>query len=270
LIRIGLAQAASREVDGCRNFRIIGVHPYNEVHHLRDLRLPLDQKGFVTPPRVCKRWAYVRRQQSAGGRQGKTLLIRNFDTGQLSGNEPNLSYELRVGPEYKDHRDGSKCPVTTEEPITLLPGAAVIIETAESLHMPKGMFGYIVPKVTWLQKGISNTLSKVDAGYNGRLLVTIFNLGKNKEDLHLHDTFCSLVIHSVGPGAHLYEKDEKRLVGPNRKRSRWQRFRNWLEANPATVHVALIAVTASLVIATITLAVVEIHLSHLLQQPHGH
>jgi deoxycytidine triphosphate deaminase len=82
----------------------------------------------------------------AGGRQGKTLLIRNFDNAQLSADAPNLSYELRVGPEYKDHRDGSKWPVTDTEPITLLPGAAVIIETAESLHMPKGMFGYIVPR----------------------------------------------------------------------------------------------------------------------------
>ena len=205
----------------------------------------------------------------AGGRQSQTLLIRNFDNTQLSADAPNLSYELRVGPEYKDHRDGSKWPVTDAEPITLLPGAAVIIETAQSLHMPKGMFGYIVPKVLWLQKGISNTLSKVDAGYNGPLLVTIFNLGKNKEDLHLHEPFCALVVHDVAPGAQLYEKGAKRLVGPNRKRKLWQRIRNWLEANPATVHIILIIATFLLAIATIGLAIVEIHLSHLLQQSAG-
>jgi len=206
----------------------------------------------------------------AGGRQGQTLLIRNFDNTQLSANAPNLSYELRVGPEYKDHRDGSKWPVTDKEPITLLPGAAVIIETEESLHMPKGMFGYIVPKVSWLQKGISNTLSKVDAGYNGPLLVTIFNLGKNKEDLHLREPFCALVVHDVAAGAQLYEKGPKRLVGPNRKRKLWQKIRNWLEANPATVHIILIIATFLLAIATIRLAIVEIHLSHLLQQSAGH
>lgn len=206
----------------------------------------------------------------ARGRQGQTLLIRNFDDTQLSANAPNLSYELRVGSEYKDHRDGSKWPVTREEPITLLPGAAVIIETEESLHMPKGMFGYIVPKVTLLQKGLSNTLSKVDAGYNGPLLVTIFNLGKNKEDLHLHEQFCALVVHDVGAGALLYEKGAKKLVGPNRKRNLRQRIRNWLEANPATVHVILIIATALLAIATVGLATVEIHLSHLLQQSAGH
>jgi dCTP deaminase len=145
----------------------------------------------------------------------------------------------------------------------------VIIETAESLHMPKGMFGYIVPKVKLLQKGISNTLSKVDAGYNGRLLVTIFNLGKNKEDLHLHEVFCSLVVHDVAAGVHLYERGEKRLVGPDRRRKLWQKVRNWLEANPATVHVILIAATIMLAIVTTRLAVVEIHLTHLLQQGPG-
>jgi dCTP deaminase len=132
--------------------------------------------------------------------------------------------------------------------------------------MPKGMFGYIVPKVTLLQKGISNTLSKVDAGYNGPLLVTIFNLGKNREDLHLNEVFCSLVVHDVGAGARLYEKGAKRLIGPNRKRNLWQKIRNWLEANPATVHVILIIATILLAAATIRLAIVEIHLSHLFQQ----
>jgi dCTP deaminase len=208
--------------------------------------------------------------ENAGGRQGKTLLIRNFDNSQLLADAPNLSYELRVGPEYKDHRDGSKWPVTEKEPITLLPGAAVIIETAESLHMPKGMFGYIVPKVKWLQEGVSNTLSKVDAGYNGSLLVTLFNLGKKKIDLHLHEAFCSLVVHDVSAGVHLYEKPAKRLLGPNRKRNPWQRIRNWLEANPVTVHVVLILATVLLAAATTKLAIVEIHLSRLLQQSPGH
>jgi dCTP deaminase len=54
--------------------------------------------------------------EKAGGRQGRTLLIRNFDAGQLVGDDANLSYELRVGQEYKDHRDGSKWPVTESEP----------------------------------------------------------------------------------------------------------------------------------------------------------
>lgn len=207
--------------------------------------------------------------EKLGGRQGKSLLIRNFDDTQLFGDAPNLSYELRVGSEYKDHRDGSKWPVTKTEPITLFPGAAVIIETTESVHVPKGMFGYIVPKVTWLQKGISNTLSKVDAGYNGPLLVTIFNLGKNKEALHLDEPFCSLVLHDVASGVNLYEKGAKKLLGRSRNRGWWEKIRNWLEANPATVHTALIIATALLIFATIALAIVEAHMSHILQRVPG-
>src|SRR3989442_11826214 len=130
--------------------------------------------------------------ERADGRQGRTLLIRNFDDQQLAGGLPNLCYDLRVGPEYKDHRDGWKCPVTEKEPITLLPGAAVIIETAERIHMPKAIFSHIVPKVRLLQLGISNTDSKVHAGYNGPLLVTLFNLGKKTIDIKIHDQFCSL------------------------------------------------------------------------------
>ena len=119
--------------------------------------------------------------QDAGARDGGCLLVRGFDHTQLSIEEPgdsNLSYDLRVGAEYKDHRYGWKRDIFDSDHITLLPGSAIIIETEKSLHVPAKMFGYIVPRVYWLQQGVSNTLSKVDPGYNGHLLVTLFNLGK--------------------------------------------------------------------------------------------
>ena len=134
----------------------------------------------------------------------------------------------------------------------LLPGAAAIIETEESLHLPKGMFGYIVPRVWWLQQGVSNTLSKVDAGYNGRLLVTIFNLGKKKVKLLRGDRFCSLVIHDVAPGVVMYDKDAKKLFGIGRRRV-WQRIRDGIEANRTTVELILIVATLALAIADVRL-----------------
>jgi deoxycytidine triphosphate deaminase len=116
--------------------------------------------------------------ESRGARRGSTLLIRNCDGTQLLPDSPNLSYDLRVGSVYKDHRDGLRRELPDGGSITLLPGGAVVIETEESLHMPAGLFGYIVPRVKWLQKGVSNTLSKIDSGYNRKLLVTLFNLGR--------------------------------------------------------------------------------------------
>jgi deoxycytidine triphosphate deaminase len=115
--------------------------------------------------------------EEAGARRGSALLIQNFDDSQLLTGSPNLSYDLRIGAVYKDHRDGGRRDLADDGSIILLPGGAVVIETEEDLHMPETMFGYIVPRVKWLQEGVSNTLSKVDPGYNGRLLITLFNLG---------------------------------------------------------------------------------------------
>jgi dCTP deaminase len=199
--------------------------------------------------------------EAKGGRSSGALLIRNFDAAQLmddSAGSPNLSYDLRVGSKYKDHRDGWKRDIARGENIVLRPGGAVIIETEESLHMPASMFGYIVPRVKWLQRGVSNTLSKVDPGYNGRLLVTLFNLGKNKIKIPREERFCSLVIHDVGEGARLYDKDAKEISGRGH-RTIWQRFRDGLEANRTAVEIVLI-------LATLTLAGVELHLYQLLNR----
>jgi dCTP deaminase len=195
--------------------------------------------------------------ESRGSRRGSTLLIRNFDNTQLLPGAPNLSYDLRVGSVYKDHRDGLRRELPESRSITLFPGGAVVIETEESLHMPAGLFGYIVPKVKWLQQGVSNTLSKVDSGYNGRLLVTLFNLGKNTVPVDRMEGFCSLVVHDVGEGCCLYEGNPKTIAGAgaaepiwtriwNPVKVKWQAVRDKLDANRAFVDLILILVTGAL------------------------
>ncbi len=195
--------------------------------------------------------------EQRGARRGGTLLIRNFDSTQLLPDSPNLSYDLRVGSVYRDHRDGLRRELPENRSITLFPGGAVVIETEESLHMPAGLFGYIVPRVKWLQQGVSNTLSKVDSGYNGRLLVTLFNLGENTVPIDRMERFCSLVVHDVGEGVRLYEGNAKTIAGAeapeptwtrirNQVKVKWQMVRDVLDANRAFVDLILILVTAAL------------------------
>jgi len=127
--------------------------------------------------------------------------------------------------------------------------------------MPAGLFGYIVPRVRWLQQGVSNTLSKVDSGYNGRLLVTLFNLGQNTVPIAGKAGFCSLVVHDVGEGVRLYEGTPKTIAGPPANEPQWTRIRNWirdqvkakwstardvLDANRIFVELILILVTGAL------------------------
>lgn len=194
---------------------------------------------------------YRKEFETAGGLEGKVILIQGLDRNQLlSLNDTNVSYDFRVGCEYRDHRDAGKKDLLQDGIIELLPGATVIIETEEFVHFPKSVFGHIVPKVSLLQKGISNTSSKVDPGYNGKLLITVFNLGKQKVQLRRGERFCSLYVLQVLEGARPYDKPPKRIVGEARRQT-WQRSRDLLEANSSLVMVALIIVTLILTIVQI-------------------
>jgi dCTP deaminase len=169
--------------------------------------------------------------EAGGGFEGNALLIFNLDGPQLSDtSSSNVSYDLRVGNEYRGHHDAEKTELPKDGEIILRPGNAVLIQSEEVVFLPRKRFGYVVPKVSLLQQGISNTLSKVDPGYNGPLIVTLFNLGKG--DLHLkrYDPFCSLVLHTVAEGSTLYNKPGKRITG-NPRKPLGPRAKDWVDTN---------------------------------------
>jgi dCTP deaminase len=151
----------------------------------------------------------------AGGREGEVIFIRPLDRTQLydpESQDSNTTYDLRVGPRYRHPREEKETPLFHDMAIRISPGASVIIETEEYVELPRKMFGLIIPKVTLLQRGLSNTSSKVDPGYPGHLQVTVFNLGNTTEELKRLDKFCALCIFQVSGGAKLYEKGEQRTL----------------------------------------------------------
>jgi len=184
--------------------------------------------------------------EAAGGVEGPAVLIQGVHVDELGNLDSNVCYDLHVGSSYKDHRD--EHPVQLEgRAITIPPGNAVIIEAEEQVHVPKRMFGYIVPKVSLLQRGLSNTMSKVDPGYHGRLYVTLFNLGKNTEHLERGERFCAITFFEVAHGVTAYPKPGQGW--PAGKRTRfWSTVRNQLERNGAIVAVIGALATLALVI----------------------
>ena len=178
--------------------------------------------------------------EDVGGLQGSTVLIRDLDPEQLT--EPGVSYDLRVGSEYRDHRDVGKRDLGPGGTITLHPGAAVILETAEWIQLPKTRFACVVPRVGLLQKGLSNTMSKVDPGYQGHLLVTLFNLGKASVTLAHQERCCSLCVFQVDGDVIPYRGQAKRIEG-QAKGNLVQRGRDFLERNNALFLTLLIVVT---------------------------
>lgn len=187
--------------------------------------------------------------EEAGGLDGQALFIQNLDHDQVgtARSDGNVSYDFRVGDEYRDHRDVGKTELLEDDEITLLSGAAVIIETMESVQFPRTRFGHIVPKVSLLQKGISNTASKIDPGYNGRLLITVFNLGRQKVTLKKGQKFCTLYVLSVQSGAIPYRKEAKRIVGAA-KANAWFRLRDFVENNSGLLSAVATILSAVLII----------------------
>ena len=59
--------------------------------------------------------------QTARGFDGDAVLIFNLDRAQLSGTSPNVSYDLRVGSEYRGHHDAEKTELLDDGVLVLHP-----------------------------------------------------------------------------------------------------------------------------------------------------
>ncbi|MBU8730490.1 hypothetical protein KM915_10545 [Cytobacillus oceanisediminis] len=179
--------------------------------------------------------------------EGEYILLQNIDQKQVDqSDDANTSYDLRIGGQYLDHRDLHQTKLSEGGVIKLQPQNAIIIETQEVIYLPKTRFGQILPKVKLLQKGLSNTTSKVDPGYNGHLLITVFNLGKNEIPLHYGQKFCSLVISDTqAQGVKAYNKPPKRIDG-NEKKGWLKRQRDVIESNAGIISILAILATAFL------------------------
>lgn len=101
-----------------------------------------------------------------------------------------------------------------------------------------------------MQKGLSNTSSKIDPGYNGKLLITVFNLGKRKISLKKGDKFCTLYVLDIKAGATPYNKQSKQITG-GYKRGLFSKIKDSIETNQAYFTIILIPLTIFLTIAQI-------------------
>jgi len=186
---------------------------------------------------------------------GGAILFKNCDRTQFKtdSKDSNISYDLRIGEVYRDHRNPESETLGENGFIKLRPGNAVIIQTEEWVEFPKSLFGQILPRVTLLQKGIANTPSKIDPGYKGYLLITTFNHGKRVVKLKRKECFCSLHVLSVDDGVRPYDKPGKYLVGKPVRRT-IQSLKDYYTQNiPQISFLTLIFTIVLVIIGVITL-----------------
>jgi deoxycytidine triphosphate deaminase len=177
------------------------------------------------------------------GRNGNAVLIQNFDRSQLEDlRDANATYDFRVGAAYKDHRFEYVTGLEPGASFSLLPGMAVVVQTEEEVDFPISFFGMIVPKVSLLHQGVSNTTSKIDPGYRGHLYISIFNLGKRPIPLSRGQKVCSLVMLRTMNGMRTYEKGSQSFRD-RPAAGNWRTLMNFLEANAGVLTAMLIVVT---------------------------
>ena len=172
---------------------------------------------------------------------GSAVLIKFLDRTQLS-NRAIATYDLRVGKKYRNHLEQDGKDLEPGGKITLKPSDTVIIQTEEWVHFPQNMFGYLIPRVSLLQDGVTNTLSKIDPGYDGHLIVTVFNLGKKKVELFPQQAFCSLAIHRVEGTPSLYAGGGKQIKG-RVEAGWWAHSWDWVDRNGGRLAIFLIIIT---------------------------
>lgn len=202
----------------------------------------------VIPLTIGGPQATVVQSQAEFAVEGSAVLIGGLDVAQLTQERTsNASYDLRIGRQCRDHREQAVKDIPEQGVVVLQPGSALIIQTEEILHLPRRMFGTIAPRVSLLERGLSSTFSKVDPGYNGHLLITLFNLGKTTVSLHRGQRFCALTMFEVAPGARLYELGAKQITAQLTRQPR-RSMRELLEVHHVGVMIALIGVTLLLTV----------------------
>lgn len=169
-------------------------------------------------------------------RTGTAILIQGGDPEQLMSTaaDCNSGYDLRVGAVFRDHRVDYGQELAESGTLVIRPGDGVIIQTEEWVEFPEHRFGEIFPKVSLLQKGVANIATKVDPGFRGNLLVTVFNYGKRSVPLYRHERFCSLHVFDVVGAVRPYEKPPP-AIGPRRSAGWQQKFGDWVDRNGARV-----------------------------------
>lgn len=190
---------------------------------------------------------------------GKVVWIENFDRHQFTEEgATNVSYDLRVGQHYRMYRKTrTQVLESHDDSFELATGKAAIIETEETIFLPKSVFGLIIPRETLLQDGISIPPTKIDPGYpyrkglskrTGHLHITVFNHSARPYIFKRRERFCALCLFNVDDGIIPYGKGEKELCGGPELPSRCRRLGRWLKLNWWKVLTPIIA-TGGLVMA---------------------
>lgn len=75
------------------------------------------------------------------------------------------------------------------------PGEVLTLNVNELLVMPDDVVGFLYPKSSYVREGLFFSTAVVDAGFNGRLTISVFNPTKHFTKLFIDEGLLQIVFH---------------------------------------------------------------------------
>lgn len=97
------------------------------------------------------------------------LMITPFNSDHLTSNGYDLSVLVPDGNDFKE-----------AEEFVIKPGEFYRLKTMEELEMPDDIIGLLYLRSRYSRNGLAGMFAVVDAGYKGRLFVSVKNLGNEE------------------------------------------------------------------------------------------
>jgi dCTP deaminase len=182
---------------------------------------------------------------------GSAVLIVDHDPDQVGDeSNSNISYDLRVGAKYRSLHSRFEGNLPTDGELRINGQQTVLIETAETLHLPENIAGLVLSKVSVTQVGIGEISTKVDPGYHGRLVIRVRNDSPRAVTLKWNQAFCTVMFITTEGDARLYSKGAKTVTGAA-DTSLKTRIAGFIEAHPTAVNLGVVMTNLALLAGTI-------------------
>jgi len=124
-------------------------------------------------------------------------------------------HDLHIGKAYRVAGDANRQALP--ESMFLKPNDCILLETAEHLTVPAGIFGTVVSRAGLAAEGVIVATLKIDPRFTGNLTVTVINVGKRFLRVERGMPFCCVFFSTltnpaddgarVPPEAHLLPVD---------------------------------------------------------------
>jgi len=121
------------------------------------------------------------------------IVIDPFDDSCLTP----VGYDLRVGEWAFSWKDKCGVEINQGRSIRIKPNDTMVIETHESVKLPKNIGATIHSRATKVCFGLSHISTTVDPGWSGKMLVSIHNHRDSAIRLRFKDSFCTVCFYRM-------------------------------------------------------------------------